>query len=618
MAYIGAVAPGYDPTRASVPQLDAERFSGTASATAFTLTRQVVSPTDIDVYVENVKQEPTVAYSVNGYTLNFTEAPSSGTNNIYVIYRASATSNYAYVPDGSITYAKLANNIKQFTVDTFTANGTGSTVALTETPASANAVIVSVDGVIQTAPTNYTLSGSTITFTGVPDNGANVVVKHIGFRTTSTVTALQASSVTATELADGSVTNAKIVSVANTKITGNIISSQITSVANTQISGNIIGSQISSNTLSNTVFQTGSVENYMSAAGLGFGMRNRIINGAMVIDQRNAGASVTVNSASNTFGVDRWKGQASGGGVYTQQRSTTVPAGFTNSVLLTVTTADSSIASTDYYIWGQAVEGFNAADLGWGTVNAQTITLSFWVRSSVTGTYALFVGNNGDSRSLVATYTILAANTWEQKTVTIAGDTSGTWATDNNIGIGLWFTLGAGSSFNATANVWNSSLEMNTSGSAQWIATNGATFYITGVQLEKGSTATSFDYRSYGTELDLCQRYYQQMTSGGDYSSFSAGMCAGTTEAFFFNQFIVPMRSAPSVTPSTLSNFRVFVGSSAYTVTSFINRFGGAVNGNYMSINLDAVVASGLTNGYGAMLVNAASTTVTLAFSSEL
>jgi hypothetical protein len=246
MAYIGAVAPGYDPTRASVPQLDAERFSGTGSATAFTLARQVVSPTDIDVVVENVTQEPTVAYSVNGNTLTFTEAPGSGTNNIYVIYRGSGISNYAFVPDGSITFAKLANNIKQFTVDAVTANGTGSTVALTEAPASANSIIVSVDGVIQTAPTNYTLSGSTITFTGVPDNGANVVVRHIGFRTTSTVTALQASSVTATEIADGSVTNAKIVSVANTKISGNIVSSQITSVANTQITGNIISSQITS------------------------------------------------------------------------------------------------------------------------------------------------------------------------------------------------------------------------------------------------------------------------------------------------------------------------------------------------------------------------------------
>jgi len=249
MAYIGAVAPGYDPTRASVPQLDAERFSGNASTTAFTLVRQVVSPTDIDVYVENVKQEPTVAYTVSGYTLNFTEAPPTGTNNVYVIYRASATSNYAYVPDGSITYAKLANNIRQFTVDTFTANGTGTTVALTETPASANSLIVSVDGVIQTAPTNYTLSGNTITFTGTPDSGANVVVKHIGFRTTSTVTALQASSVTATEIADGAVTNAKLA--------GSITSDKITSVSNTAITGLIIPNQLAEPPIPNILMLSG-------------------------------------------------------------------------------------------------------------------------------------------------------------------------------------------------------------------------------------------------------------------------------------------------------------------------------------------------------------------------
>jgi len=198
VAYIGAVAPGYDPTRASAPQLDAERFSGNASSVAFTLTRKVVSPTDMEVFVENVQQEPTTAYTVDGYTLTFTEAPPSGTNNIYVIYRNSGTSNYAYVPDGSITYAKLANNIRQFTVDTFTANGSGSTVVLSETPASANTLVVTVDGVMQSAPTNYTLSGTTLTFTSVPDNGANIVVKHLGFRTTATVQALQAGSVTTT------------------------------------------------------------------------------------------------------------------------------------------------------------------------------------------------------------------------------------------------------------------------------------------------------------------------------------------------------------------------------------------------------------------------------------
>jgi hypothetical protein len=220
MAYIGAVAPAYDPTRAAVPQLDAERFSGNASTTAFTLTRQVVTPTDIDVFIENVHQEPTTAYNVNGLTLTFTSAPGSGTNNIYVVYRGSGVSNYAFVPDASITYAKLANNIRQFTVDNFTANGTGTTVELSETPASANSLIVAIDGVIQTATENFTLSGSTITFTSAPDNGSNVTVRHLGFRTTSTVTALTAGSVTTTELADGSVTTAKLAnnSVTNDKV----------------------------------------------------------------------------------------------------------------------------------------------------------------------------------------------------------------------------------------------------------------------------------------------------------------------------------------------------------------------------------------------------------------
>ena len=326
----------------------------------------------------------------------------------------------------------------------------------------------------------------------------------------------------------------------------------------------------------------------------GMGFRNRIINGDMRIDQRNAGASVTVNSGTNTFGVDRWKGQASGGGVYTQQRSTTAPAGFTNSVLLTVTTADSSIASTDYYIWGQAVEGFNAADFGWGTANAQTVTLSFWVRSSVTGTYALFVGNNGDTRSLVATYTISAANTWEQKTVTIAGDTSGTWATDNSIGIGLWFTLGAGSSFNATANVWNASLEMNTSGSTQWIATSGATFYITGVQLEAGTVASPFERRPYGEMLMLCQRYYWKLKQSDTSNQFTFGVGAvgSAKDTFFIVNNPVQMRSAPTATQSGTVNINY--NASAYAKTAIGGQYAGTIT-TRITWNDASLVAGGAT-----------------------
>jgi len=416
------------------------------------------------------------------------------------------------------------------------------------------------------------------------------------------------------DLLDASITAAKIISVANTQITGNIVSSQITSVANTQITGNIIGSQISSNTLSNTVFQTGSVENYMNATGLSFGMRNRIINGAMAIDQRNAGGIVTTDGS---YPVDRFYADMAQTSKITFQQSTTVPSSFKNSVVATSLSAY-SISASDFFQLTQNIEGLNVFDFGWGTADAAAITLSFWVRSSLTGTFGGSFRNSAVNRSYPFTYNISSANTWEKKSITVAGDTSGTWLTTNGVGLRLTFGLGNGSTYSGTAGSWASANYQNAIGATSLVGTNGATWYITGVQLETGSKATSFDYRPYGTELQLCQRYYQQLASGGDYSSFASGMCAGTTEAFFFNQFIVPMRSAPSVTPSTLGNFRVFVGSSAYTVTSFINRFGGAVNGNYMSVNFDTTVASGLTTGYGAMLMNSPSTTVTLAFSSEI
>jgi hypothetical protein len=256
-----------------------------------------------------------------------------------------------------------------------------------------------------------------------------------------------------------------------------------------------------------------------------YGFKNRIINGAMVIDQRNAGASVTVNGAGTFYLVDRFQAQGqSADGVFTVQQSTTAPTGFANSILATVTTADSSIGSTQYYFVTQKIEGFNTADLGFGTANASNVTLSFWVRSSVTGTFGGSLSNDDVTRSYPFTYTISSANTWEQKSVTIAGDTSGTWLTNNGIGIRVYWNIGAGSSYTATANAWASQWAFNATGGTNLIATNGATFYITGVQFEKGSTATSFDYRPYGTELALCQRYFEKSyLDGTAVGTFSAG-----------------------------------------------------------------------------------------------
>jgi hypothetical protein len=220
MSYIGLgqVFP-FDPTATGFKQLDAERFNGNGSTTTFTLARKVTSPVDIQVFVENVSQEPVVAYTVVDFTtLTFTEAPPSGTNNIYVIYRNVDLRYSVDVQDGSITYSKLANSIRNFTVDKFTANGTGQTYTLSENPASANTLVVTIDGISQVAPENFTVSGTTLIFTEAPSASANVAVKHLGFRTTTQITVLSDGSVTTPKLADGAVTTGKLADGAVTTV----------------------------------------------------------------------------------------------------------------------------------------------------------------------------------------------------------------------------------------------------------------------------------------------------------------------------------------------------------------------------------------------------------------
>jgi hypothetical protein len=243
-----------------------------------------------------------------------------------------------------------------------------------------------------------------------------------------------------------------------------------------------------------------------------FGFKNRIINGAMVIDQRNAGASVSNGTGSTVnYPVDRWTAYGSQATKFTGQRnagSATPPSGFTNYIGFTSSSAY-SVLSSDYFVSYHRIEGFNVADLDWGTASAQTITLSFWAQSSLTGTFGGSLSNNAFNRSYPFTFAINAANTWEQKTITIAGDTSGTWAKDNTTGISLSFSLGSGSTYSGTAGAWTGSGLFSATGATSVVGTNGATFYITGVQLEKGSTATSFDVRPFSTELLMCQRYYE-------------------------------------------------------------------------------------------------------------
>ena len=252
------------------------------------------------------------------------------------------------------------------------------------------------------------------------------------------------------------------------------------------------------------------------------GTRNKIINGAMVIDQRNAGA--IYNPPPNQgYSLDRWTTWLSQNTFSVQQNAgaVTPPAGFSNYLGVTVTSA-TTIGVSDYFGVGHKIEGYNIADLNWGTANAQDITLSFWVRSSLTGNFGAVIRRGDGGQYYAFTYPVSAANTWEYKTVTIAGPTTGSWNTTNGTGLFLLFGLGAGSNQTAGSNdTWVNGGVLGASGATPVVATNGATFYITGVQLEAGDTATPFEHRSYGQELALCQRYYEK--------SFDTGAAPGTS-----------------------------------------------------------------------------------------
>ena len=250
--------------------------------------------------------------------------------------------------------------------------------------------------------------------------------------------------------------------------------------------------------------------------------RNRLINGDMRIDQRNAGAAVTY--ATQGFVVDRFSVEKQNLStlVATAQQVSDAPSGFVYSLKTTVTTAEASGVSSAFIGADQRIEGFNFADMAFGTASAQSFTLSFWVKSSVTGTYPVSFFNAGVNRAYLATYSISSANTWEYKTITVAGDTSGTWNTTNGIGLGFQFGLGGGSNSEGTAGSWGSTYKSRTSACVNLNATLNATWQITGVQLEAGSVATPFERRPYGTELSLCERYFEQtwfVSLGSTYSS---------------------------------------------------------------------------------------------------
>jgi hypothetical protein len=352
---------------------------------------------------------------------------------------------------------------------------------------------------------------------------------------------------------------------------------------------------------------------YDSGGSLGF--RNRIINGGMVIDQRRAGASVT--PADGNYLVDRWLASLSVASKYSVQQnagSVTPPAGFTNYLGVTSLSAY-SVGAAESFSLIQFIEGFNVSDLGFGTAGASPVTLSFWVRSSLTGNFGGALTNGAVNRSYPFSFAISAANTWEQKSITIAGDTTGTWATNNTSGMAVWFSLGAGSSTTGTANTWAGSGLRAPTGSTSVVGTNGATFYITGVQLEAGSVATPFERRDYGRELMMAQRYYFKLTPKNT-GYFSSGYNNSTTVYRGIVNFPVSMRTEPTALEQTgtAADYGVQHGGSTVTNLSAVpSSFVASLTSSRISVS----VASGLTQGQGSMII-ANNDSAYLAWSAEL
>jgi hypothetical protein len=331
----------------------------------------------------------------------------------------------------------------------------------------------------------------------------------------------------------------------------------------------------------------------------------------MVIDQRNAGAA-TANTI-NGYTVDRWAVlQSVTGKLIAQQNAAAVtpPTGFTN--YLGVTSQSSySVLTGDFYMIRQNIEGYNVADLDFGTANAKTVTLSFWVRSSLTGTFGGSLRNSAGDRSYPFTYTISVANTWELKSVTIAGDTSGTWLTTNGIGLIVQFGLGVGTTFSGTAGAWAATNYVSATGATSVVGTNGATFYITGVQLEQNTSATPFERRLYGQEFINCQRYFTVL-GGSNYTPIGVGASSSGTVAYVNVSFPVAMRAAPTI--GSFSNL-VITDRQTYdlAVTSF-----AAANAAIQGAHLQATHNGTAAVNRPAMLNVTGSGTGFLQFTAEL
>jgi hypothetical protein len=350
---------------------------------------------------------------------------------------------------------------------------------------------------------------------------------------------------------------------------------------------------------------------------LGVGNRNLVINGAMNVDQRNSGVANTITvGISVLYAPDRWFAQnVNGSSTYTVERSSvSPPPGFSNSLLVTTTSA-AAVSATDSKHISQYIEGLNTIPLAFGTSSAKSFTISFWVKSSLTGSFGVGFANGAGNRSYVSQYSINSANTWEYKSITVPGDTSGTWTTDNTAGLRVGFNLGSGSNFNGTLNTWGTAGAGRGafSGVTAPLTVSGATWQISGVQIEIGKTATPFEYRSYTQELALCQRYYQLIGKTSSTNDvFASGFVDGTS--FYGGGFLKQtMRTAPAVSyTGNIGDLNYTHPSASFTVNSI-----ASYQSNPDSYVIRLTSATSGTTGYGAYARSVTSSTA-ITFSAEL
>ena len=507
-----------------------------------------------------------------------------------------------------MSYIGASPTTAAFPFDQFSGNGTTTAFTMSYAPASTTSMVVCISGVVQN-PNTYGISGLTLTFSAAPPTGTNNIgVLYLGIPATSVTTPGNTAYLSSTQFtatagqttftpsgtyqvgflnvirngsqlapADYTATNGTTVVLNNACVAGDIVVIEVynlTSLTNALPSTG--GTVTGATTFNSTVSING-------ANGSGYtGYKNRIINGGMVIDQRNAGASVTPAVIGAGYTLDRWGYSISQASKFSVQRnagSVTPPAGYINYLGITSSSAY-SVTSTDYFLLYQPIEGLNVADLGWGAAGAATVTLSFWVRSSLTGTFGGSLGNGG-TRSYVFSYTINAANTWEQKTITIVGDTTGTWLTTNGLGLNVVFSLANGSTYNNTAGSWASGNYLSSTGSTSVIGTSGATFYVTGVQLERGSNATSFEFIDYGRSLIQCQRYYWQW-SGGSVTRYAIGYNDTTTSCYYMGYLPCPMRTTPTIGSVAMSSNGATL--TPIAISSTANQFSVANSGAGLTV----------------------------------